>query len=79
MDYDNGYYFPTQEIVSKVKAEYPKGTKVKLVKMDDVQAPPIGTKGEVMFVDDIGTIFVRWENGSGLGVSYGNDVCKKIS
>ena len=27
--------FPKQEIVEKIRKEYPKGTRVKLVKMDD--------------------------------------------
>lgn len=57
---------------------YPKGTRVELVKMDDVQAPPIGTQGTVTGVDDIGTIMVDWDNGSHLGVVLGEDICKKI-
>lgn len=46
--------------------------------MDDVQAPPIGTKGTVKGVDDIGSIMVSWDNGSSLSVVYGEDKCKKI-
>ena len=46
--------------------------------MNDVQAPPIHTKGVVRHVDDIGTIFVNWETGSGLGVAYGEDRCRRI-
>ena len=37
--------FPNKEIVEKVRAEYPIGTRVELLKMNDVQAPPVGTKG----------------------------------
>ena len=55
---------------------YPIGTRVELVKMDDVQAPPVGTKGTVYGVDDIGSLLVHWDNGSTLHVLYGNDVCK---
>lgn len=40
--------------------------------------PPVGTKGVVEFIDDIGTIHVEWENGSSLGVVYGEDLCKVI-
>ena len=54
------------EILKKL---YPIGTKVVLDYMDDIQAPPEGTKGEVMFVDDIGQIHVQWENGSGLAIN----------
>lgn len=58
---------------------FPKGTRVELVQMDDPQAPPIGTKGTVRGVDDIGSIMVSWDNGSGLNVAYGEDVCISLS
>lgn len=70
--------FPSRAIVEKIKVEYPLGTRVELVKMDDIQAPPIGTKGTVIGVDDIGSIMVAWDNGSGLHVVYGEDICRKI-
>lgn len=54
--------------VDLVKKVYPVGTVVVLDFMDDVQAPPVGTKGEVFFVDDIGQIHVNWDNGSGLAL-----------
>lgn len=54
------------------------GTQVELVRMDDPQAPPIGTKGTVKGVDDIGSIMVAWDNGCGLSVAYGADICKKV-
>lgn len=46
--------------------------------MEDPQAPPIGTKGTVVGVDDIGSIMVRWDTGSGLSVVYGEDSCRVI-
>ena len=46
--------------------------------MEDVQAPPIGTKGTVRGVDDIGSIMVRCDNGSSLSVAYGEDMCRRI-
>ena len=64
--------------VGMLRINYPKGTRVELVKMDDVQAPPIGTQGTVQLVDDIGTIMVDWDNGSKLGVVLGEDICRKI-
>ena len=51
---------------------------IELVKMDDCQAPPIGTKGTVLGVDDIASIMVAWDNGSGLNVAYGEDICRKL-
>ena len=46
--------------------------------MDDVQAPPTGTKGTVRGVDDTGSVMVRWDNGSGLNVVFGEDYAVKI-
>ncbi len=71
--------FPSRDIVEKVRAEYPAGTRVELVHMDDFQAPPVGTKGTVRGVDDTASIMVNWDNGSNLHVIYGEDSCKKIS
>ena len=68
-----------QETLDSLRKEYPKGTRVELVKMKDLQAPPIGTKGTVKGVDDMGSIMVSWDNGSSLNVVYGEDICKKIS
>ena len=70
--------FPSKEIVERVRRDYPAGTRVELVQMDDVQAPSIGTKGTVVGVDDTASIMVAWDNGSGLHVVYGEDICRKI-
>ncbi len=70
--------FPSKEIVERLRREFPIGTRVALVKMDDVQAPPVGTLGTVKGVDDVGSIMVAWDNGSGLSVAYGEDVCRKV-
>lgn len=61
-----------------LKDLYPAGTRVKLVEMNDMQAPPIGTLGTVMYVDDIGTIHIKWDNGSILGAAYPEDRVTKI-
>ena len=58
---------------------YKPGTRVELVKMDDFQAPPPGTRGTVRGVDDIGSIMVSWDTGSSLSVAYGEDVCRVVS
>lgn len=71
--------FPSKEIVEAIRKEYPIGTRVELVHMDDFQAPPIGTKGTVRGVDDTGSILVSWDNGCGLNVVYGEDKCRKIT
>lgn len=70
--------FPTRETVKKLREEYPAGTRVELVEMDDSQAPPIGTRGTVKGVDDTGSIMVAWDTGSHLHVIYGEDKCRKV-
>lgn len=65
--------FPSKETVERVRRQYPKGTRVELVRMDDRQAPPVGTKGTVLGVDDTGSLLMRWDNGSGLNVVYGEE------
>ncbi len=63
--------FPNKETVEKLRKEYPVGTRVELVSMDDFQAPPLGTKGTVKSIDDTGSLLVNWDNGSGLKVFKG--------
>lgn len=70
--------FPSYNKVMKMREQYPKGTRVALVEMDDEQAPPAGTKGTVLGVDDTGSVMVAWDNGSGLNVIYGVDRIQKI-
>ena len=70
--------FPSSETVKRIRREYPVGTRVELVKMDDPQAPPAGTIGEVLVVDDTGSLLMRWSNGSGLNVVYGEDIVRKV-
>ena len=68
----------SKEVLLALRERYPKGTRVELVQMDDAQAPPVGTKGTVRGVDDMGSIMVAWDNGSGLNVVYGVDICRKV-
>ena len=67
------------EQLKHLRETYPAGTRVELVQMDDVQAPPAGTKGTVIGVDDTGSIMVSWDNGSGLNVIYGVDSVRKAA
>jgi hypothetical protein len=68
----------SKEALVTLRERFPRGTRVELVKMDDPQAPPIGTKGTVMGVDDIGSIMVAWDSGGSLNVVYGEDICRKV-
>ena len=70
--------FPKRETVEMIRRMYPKGTRVELVAMDDPQAPPIGTRGTVLGVDDTGSLLMRWDNGSGLNVVWKQDAVRKV-
>lgn len=68
----------TAKELESLRFLYPEGTRVELLRMDDVQAPPVGTKGTVVGVDDTGSLMVNWDNGSGLNVVWGEDLVRKI-
>lgn len=72
-------FFPSKNIVDRIKAEYPAGTRVELIELNDpYRNLPEGLKGTVSCVDDTGTIHVDWDNGCRLGVVYGEDSCRKV-
>lgn len=62
-----------KERVEYLKRNFKAGDRVKLISMDDPQAPPPHTKGTVVGVDDMGDILVDWDNGSTLKLIYGID------
>ncbi|MGI6745843.1 MAG: DUF4314 domain-containing protein [Acutalibacteraceae bacterium] len=68
-----------KNISERVRKQYPIGCRVELLRMNDPQAPLIGTKGTVVGVDDIGSIMVNWDNGSSLSVVYQDDLCGKVA
>ena len=70
---------PSKEIVEQLREQYPPGTRVELVSMNDpyTRLKP-GDQGSVTRIDDIGTIFVRWDKGEGLGLAYGEDQFKVV-
>ena len=70
--------FPNKETVERVRRQYPAGTRVELLQMSDPQAPPVGTIGTVLAVDDTASLVMAWSNGSGLNVIYGVDQVRKV-
>lgn len=71
--------FLNGQVVEDLRKQYPVGTRVELLRMDDAQAPPVGTLGTVMGVDDTGSLLMSWDNGSGLNVIYGEDLVRVVS
>ena len=66
--------FPSREQIAALRQKYPKGTMVQLLSMEDVQAPPPRTLGEVQGIDDAGQILVHWQTGSSLNLLPGVDI-----
>lgn len=71
--------YPSQKMLDSIRAQYPAGTRVKLIYMDDPYSKlHQGDLGTVEYVDDIGTIHIAWDRGSELGVVYGEDLIQKV-
>lgn len=67
------------EELENVRNAYPAGTRVVLLNMDDLQAPPVGMRGTVYGVDDTGSLLVHWDNGSSLNVVFdAGDMVRKV-
>lgn len=65
-----------RKVISRVK----EGDRVRLIDMDDPWSKlKPGDEGTVDFIDDMGTIFVNWDCGSGLGLVPGEDQFEVIS
>lgn len=64
---------PTRSEVERLRARYRKGMRIELIHMDDPQAPPVGTCGTIVTVDDVGDLIVAWDNGCGLNLIPGAD------
>lgn len=62
-----------REEVEKLRERYRVVMRVRLIKMDDIQAPPIGTVGTIIKVDDAGKIRVSWDTGSSLSIIPNRD------
>lgn len=72
--------FPKKEQVERIRRQYPPGTRVELIRMEDPHSNlQPGDRGTVSAVDDIGTIHCRWDCGSGLGLAYGEDQFRKLT
>ena len=71
---------PDRALVEYTKSQFPKGTRVELVSMNDPYNTRLkpGDQGTVAFVDDLATVFVDWDCGSGLGVVLGEDCIKRL-
>lgn len=67
-----------REQIAYLKFTYPAGTRIKLLRMDDIQAPPAGTLGTVRMVDDAGSIHVTWDSGGTLALIPDVDIFEVV-
>lgn len=71
---------PSSDVLDYLRREYPKGTRIKLISMDDPYSKlQPGTLGTVDFVDDMGTMHTNWDSGSRLGIVYMEDSIEKVA
>lgn len=73
----NGMLKPWQ--IEQIRQTYAPGTRIELQHMEDPQPVPDGTRGSVDYVDDVGTIHMKWDNGRTLGLVPGEDQFRKLT
>ncbi len=64
--------------VNKIKEQYPIGTRIELISMDDPYPVPSGTCGTICDIDDQGQLDVKWDNGRTLSLIPNVDKFKVI-
>jgi len=69
----------SKEQLENLRARYPVGSRVELVKMNDpyTKLKP-GDQGVVSIIDDCGTIFAVWDCGSSLGIVFDEDYAVRV-
>lgn len=69
-----------RRMAQSTKAANPIGTRLELISMDDPYAPvPSGTRGTVQYVDDMGQIGMKWDNGRSLSLIPGEDSFRRLT
>lgn len=70
---------PSQTEVIAMRQQYPVGTRLELINMDDPFTHlSAGDRGTVRGVDDLGQIMMRWDNGGSLSLIPGVDEFRRI-
>ncbi len=67
------------EMLKQLRAYYAPGTRIELICINDpyTKLKP-GDIGEIIGVDDLGTLHVAWSCGSTLGLIFGEDEYRKV-
>ena len=70
---------PSEKELDRIRRDYPVGTIIELISMSDKFAPPKGTLGEIIGVDDLGDLEMLWSTGSSLKVILSEDRIRKVN
>ena len=54
--------------IAEIRLNYPPGSRIELIHMEDNWAVPEGIYGTVELVDDAGQIHMKWDNGRTLAI-----------
>ena len=69
----------TRQGIEELRQNYPPGTRIELIHMDDKWAVAKGTRGTVTQVDDAGTIHMKWDNGRTLSLCSDADSFRTLT
>lgn len=73
-------YTRLESQAEKHREQYPPGTRLCLIRMNDPYAPvPSGTRGTVEYVDDMDNIHMRWDNNRSLAIVPDEDSFRKLT
>ena len=65
---------PSKDYIEHLREKHPEGSRVQLVTLNDPYSKlKPGECGVLRFIDSMGTYFVDWDSGSGLGLVPGED------
>lgn len=79
-EYGMNRFEAERRFTQRMKDNYPPGTRLELINMNDPYAPvPSGTRGTVQYVDDIGQIGMKWDNGRSLSIVPGEDSFRRLT
>ena len=71
---------PTRAQVECIRTEYPVGSRLELISMDDPWTNlRAGDQGTVTHIDDMGQIHMRWDRGSSLALIPGEDQFRRVT
>lgn len=66
--------FPSREYIEHLREKYSVGSRIQINELNDPYSKlKSGEAGNLLFIDDIGTYHVKWDNGSTLGLIPGED------